>query len=379
MKTLAIFGAGRFGKAAWEYYHEQHQILFFLDNDADKWNMTFCGIRVCNPDILKSSEYKNIRIVIANKLHWKEIQKQLAERYQITWSLVFGINEDIQNYNDCEERCEGRTIIKFMGGLGNQLFQYAFYKYLENEGNNVRADLSAYFLQDKREFLLNHVFPDIDVILCNSMEKKELEDRGRVIKDSHTKEVISAGTCQGFFLEGYWMNYIYSQSVKKELLFHLKFMKKKDSGLNKMKQMILNSNSVSVHIRRGDYMELENSGIYGNICTYTYYKKAVKYLESLMKDIVFYIFSDDILWVEDKVRFSNVVCIKKEMFTDYEDWYDMYLMSLCKHNIIANSSFSWWAAWLNNNAEKIVLYPQVWTKRDEYDGNICPSDWIGIR
>ena len=92
-------------------------------------------------------------------------------------------------------------------------------------------------------------------------------------------------------------------------------------------------------------------------------------------DCCFCFFSDDIEWVKVNYAMSNDVCIEKDMFDSYEDWYDMYLMSICSHNIIANSTFSWWGAWLNQNEDKTVIAPQKWLNGCDYI-DIYPPEWI---
>lgn len=108
---------------------------------------------------------------------------------------------------------------------------------------------------------------------------------------------------------------------------------------------IQNSNSVGVHIRRGDYMTKQNLVIFGNICTQKYYHDAIRIITEKVNDAVFYVFSDDISWVQTHLDIPNAVYVNWN--TGESSIYDMYLMSSCKYNIIANSTFSYWAARLN--------------------------------
>ena len=133
----------------------------------------------------------------------------------------------------------------------------------------------------------------------------------------------------------------------------------------------------SIHIRRGDY--LEKSELYGGICTRKYYTDAIEYIKYRDKNAKFIVFSDE----TDRNKLSlllgkdNIIYFQQEDFTEYEDWYDMYLMSICKHNIIANSTFSWWGAWLNRNDNKIVVAPQKWINIYKYE-DIYPKEWVQI-
>ena len=98
-----------------------------------------------------------------------------------------------------------------------------------------------------------------------------------------------------------------------------------------------------------------------------------------MKDKVgnckFIFFSNDMEWVKRNYNIENAIYVNSTLFDNYQDWYDMYLMSMCKHNIIANSTFSWWGAWLNSNKEKIVIAPNKWVNLCDYK-DIYPDDWI---
>ena len=126
-----------------------------------------------------------------------------------------------------------------------------------------------------------------------------------------------------------------------------------------------------MHIRRGDYLELPQV----NICTRDYYMQAMQKMKALRKETKFIVFSDDKEWIENNFDMQDMVICTANLFDKYEDWYDMYLMSCCNGNIIANSSFSWWGAWLNQNKDKIVIAPSVWnTKRNTPD--VWCEDWI---
>ena len=111
------------------------------------------------------------------------------------------------------------------------------------------------------------------------------------------------------------------------------------------------------------------------IWTKEYYLNAIDYMRQKKPNAVFCFFSDDIEWVKHNIKEDYALYIEKNMFIQYYDWYDMYLMSICKHNIIPNSTFGWWGAWLNQNPEKIVIAPSKWRKRWEAI-DWCPLDWF---
>ena len=128
---------------------------------------------------------------------------------------------------------------------------------------------------------------------------------------------------------------------------------------------------------RGDYLEGSAKGAWGEVCTLYYYRRAMEYLKEKNRVSIVYFFSNDMQWVKENLMLKDAVYVEREMFDAYEDWYDMYLMSLCKDNIIANSSFSWWGAWLNQNPDKVVIAPKVWNNLCDYQ-DICPPDWVRI-
>ena len=127
---------------------------------------------------------------------------------------------------------------------------------------------------------------------------------------------------------------------------------------------------MSVHIRRGDYLE---NPMYGGICTEEYYKKAIDYIKQRVENAKFYLFSNDMPYVQDRFRGEEFVYVENN--SEDKGYIDLYLMSLCKHHIIANSSFSWWGAWLNAAKSKIVVAPSIWlTNAPARD--VVPDTWI---
>ncbi|MCI6689512.1 MAG: alpha-1,2-fucosyltransferase, partial [Clostridiaceae bacterium] len=138
-------------------------------------------------------------------------------------------------------------------------------------------------------------------------------------------------------------------------------------------EQISQNYSVSVHVRRGDYL---NYSYLQGICTPHYYEQAMQFFrEKYRGKVKFYIFSNDIEWAEN--NFSEADCVIVEGNSGKDSFRDMQLMSLCKHNIVANSSFSWWGAWLNQNKEKIVIAPNKWINQEvEEKIDVIPDDWV---
>jgi hypothetical protein len=183
------------------------------------------------------------------------------------------------------------------------------------------------------------------------------------------------------YFNGYWQNERYfkviEDIIRKELMFS-----QVPSGKNASEVNIINSthNTVSLHVRRGDYVSEVSANKTHGICGLEYYYKALDLLKYRLGDLNLYIFSDDINWAKGNIDFLG-----NKVFVDWNDdntnYEDLRLMSLCKHNIIANSSFSWWGAWLNLNPNKIVIAPKKWFAdpiKNEEARDIVPDSWIKL-
>lgn len=289
------------------------------------------------------------------------------------------------------------NVINFTGGLGNQMFYYALYRAFQekNGKKSVKANLSYYEKSDV-EFGLNKVFPITKHYLeLDNGEKEKAYYRIKKISDflhinwmiyskklffsekeilKYDKEVLNL---KNSILTGYWQSYKYFESIeniiKKEFVFVI------SDEINRVAKSLTQENHtlVSVHFRRGDYLQFDD--VYGGICDEIYYRKAINYFLERFEEPMFVLFSDDSEWVKEIIKKNNsnarFLCFEHSLFKEYHDWYDMYFMSVCNHNIIANSTFSWWGAFLNKNEDKIVYAPSRWI--NGYSGaDICPKEWI---
>lgn len=263
-----------------------------------------------------------------------------------------------------------RSIVVFQGGLGNQLFQYLYIRRLLEEGfsvtyiNNVGKshngfELIKYFEVDikKASFLYNLLFS----ILKNL---RLLNNRMFFSSESNLQY-------DKLFQIGYWQNRKYFPS-EFSINFKINISDEKNTNvLDKIKK----NNSVFLHVRRGDYLQPPHNKRFAGICTEAYYETAIKMIKTKFKDVVFFVFSNDMKWTKENIKISSCDCY-------YIDWnhgdnsiYDMYLMSLCKGGILANSTFSYWGAYLGDS--KYIVYPQKWFNDIEAP-NIFPDTWKGI-
>lgn len=393
-KKIVIWGTRVLGNLAYYYYKDKAEILCYVDNDKSKWGNLLNGIRICSPDELYGKE---IAVVLALRNGIDIIEKQLYEELGIESYILFQMEEKIYTKEvpyESEEISENTCVISFSGGLGNQMFQYALLKNLEVKRKNVLADLESYQRIGVMKFQLSEVFPNIKLEVCTQEQKKRILEKNLCGGKGGKKFIIykeitsllpekkkvadmSLMDVTGGFITGMHQSYKFSEHIREELLESFEFNKQHEDKLKRMAESIEKENAVSVHVRRGDYTSKNNEACYGNICTEEYYKNAIKYMKEKVKDCKFYFFSDNIEEIKKYSEMNNAVYIEKSMFDAYEDWYDMYLMSVCKHNIIANSTFSWWGAWLNQHDDRIVVAPHKWINTCDYQ-DIYPKEWIQI-
>ena len=288
---------------------------------------------------------------------------------------------------------------RLKGGLGNQMFQYAV--------------LRALSLKYKKKIYL-----DLESVKCTQLETDSFTPRGfslnifkikasplpnffryilklrtvlkRIIpvhfnlflnnyNDNSDFNVIKYPA----YLDGYFQSENYFKEFRQQMLddFSLKFPLGKDNEI--LLEDIIKHQSISLHFRRGDYVDKPQVALYHGVCSSEYYKIAMDYFRGEVTSSVFYIFTDDPIWVKN--NFINLYPFYKMILVNInqgvDSWKDMYLMSKCKHNIIANSSFSWWGAWLNQNPDKIVIAPKQWFA-DPYvnskSNNLIPASWVKI-
>jgi len=252
--------------------------------------------------------------------------------------------------------------IELTGGLGNQMFQYAYGRKKELSGDKI---LFLKKFTKERKYLLDSF---------------NIKTKSNMIK---MKENILSKIKNKFYIYlkldtiKYYQNEKYFKNIENIIREEFNLKNPLIDVSKKWEEDIKSSPiSVSIHIRRGDYVNNPKTNKYHGICGIEYYKKAINLLENKIgKNFEIFIFSDDIKWTKNNLSFNQQMnFVSSPEIPDYEE---MYLMSLCKHNIIANSTFSWWGAWLNKNPNKIVIGPEQWFNKKTIK-NIMPSKWIKI-
>ena len=193
---------------------------------------------------------------------------------------------------------------------------------------------------------------------------------------SFNKNMLSVGSHT--YLDGFWQTEKYFKNNQKIIRTDFTFTTNLDERNQNLAAKIILGESVSIHFRRGDYLSQLSASAIHQVCSLEFYKKAVELILQKVSNPHFFIFSDDIEWVK-----NNFIIASQHTFVDNNkdamSFCDLKLMSLCKHNIIANSSFSWWGAWLNCNSSKIVISPKDWFRDKSYETtDLIPESWIRI-
>lgn len=291
------------------------------------------------------------------------------------------------------------VVVALTDGLANRMFQYAFGVGLKYKGYDVLFDNCHYKpkLDQTWEFVnLMDPFPNIDLSYSNKWQfffTFPYRYRGskyviKLFKLLKLETVfiepslafipnIEASIKARTLLYGHWQTELYfakCANVIKEMFVFLPFTEEKNIYYsNKMSQ----EESVAIHIRKGkDYHQWKSTH---GICEKDYYLRAVDFIKERTKKPVFYIFTDNSQWVKDNLVEFEYVLVDWNPIKGKYNFRDMQLMSCAKHNIIANSTYSWWGAWLNNNPNKIVIAPKKWV--NDYDSslienNVVPNEWI---
>ena len=288
--------------------------------------------------------------------------------------------------------------IKLMGGLGNQMFQYAFaYALAQNRGEEFWLDISHYSHDTLRRYELD-VFNILERLLEKERAQKlvyapesflrkffrKLANAPRPYAPTYYKEphfhfdesVVTRQSKRYF--EGYWQSEKYFFRYRNDLLEHFSLRNPVHAETLSYARAIEKSTAVSLHVRRGDYVSDEKTKSFHGVCSLDYYEKAAEKILGLEPSAVFFVFSDDLAWAKKHLRFLPEKAFV-ELPAEVPAAEEMHLMALCRHNVIANSTFSWWGAWLNQNPKKVVIAPKNWFANETVKtSDIYPEGWIKL-
>lgn len=299
-------------------------------------------------------------------------------------------------------------IVNIIGGLGNQMFQYAFAVALkkQNPEESVKIDTQLFRFPLIRKFKGNNfyhngfeiqkIFPNAQIAIatfCDLVKnsyyipnyilyksvRRLLHYRKSEFLQTYKEAYIydpTALTNSASYYEGYWMSPSYFESCRRDILDAFTFRDFDTDENAKWQSLLMLDNSVTIHVRRGDYVGAES---FKDICTLTYYRNAIREVKRYIASPAFYVFSNDQEWcmnnLGDAFGDSNVSFVSNNKGN--QSYRDMQLMSLARCNILANSSFSWWGAYLNQREDHIVFCPEKWVNNLKCD-DILLKEWIII-
>ncbi len=288
-------------------------------------------------------------------------------------------------------------IVNLEGGIGNQLFQYAVGRHLSILNNtSLGFDITSFESDQLRSYLLSKF--NIEGILLRRDEVDHLRMRPpsfpeRVFRrffrlpprstSTHIKEknrdfdpnILKLG--DGVYLEGYWQSASYFSDVAGQIRDDLELRNILSEDAERIAGRIKSTVSVSLHIRRGDYVSDAVVNKKHGTCSLDYYHRCVKRMGNWVTSPSYFVFSDDPDWVRSNFKLDYPMEIVDCNGLDNPE-FDLKLMSLCKNNIIANSSFSWWGAWLNSNPDKLVMAPSRWLRIRRSTKDLFPEGWVII-
>lgn len=287
------------------------------------------------------------------------------------------------------------VVVKLMGGLGNQMFQYAAGRALAlYHGTQLKVDTTFLERDSKGAYTQRKYELDIFNAPIVSLATADLErflSRGdglarrlankimpglikNVEFDEHgpTYRADFWQTPRHVYLNGYWQSEDYFKGYRDVILRDFQIKEAYLNGVGEVLAQIESSNSLAVHVRRGDYVSSAICNAVHGVCSIDYYELAVAHIAKKQANLSLFVFSDDLPWCKAHLNFAFPVCYV-ETGSAFKD---LFLMQQCKHQVIANSSFSWWAAWLNRNPSKSVIAPKVWFQDPEMQSNdIVPGGW----
>lgn len=279
-------------------------------------------------------------------------------------------------------------IIQVMGGLGNQLQQYALYTKMKSLGKEVKLDLSWYSDEKGQEKVLARrrleldSFPHAAYEACTREEKERLTGTAtlfgkvrkkllpgsvRIFEESgiYHPEIFALEDC---YLSGFWACEKYYADQLPALRKSLEFPLEKSEKNRVCAAQMEKETSVSLHLRRGDYMDAANAAMFGGICTERYYEAAINEIRRQCENPVFYLFSDDTAYAKEHYQGAEFRIVDWNQGAD--SYWDIWLMSRCRHHICANSTFSFWGARLDGKPGKIQIRPAKHKNSQE----IVPAD-----
>jgi hypothetical protein len=290
-------------------------------------------------------------------------------------------------------------IAQLMGGLGNQMFQYAAARALAyGRGADFALDVSGYAAQTLRTYKLGHLNVREQLATADQVAEvtrtsasglpQTLFLLSQRLRPYYKRSVVKeyehnylhfdphwSKLPPDVYLIGYWQNERYFSNIADILRSEFTPRTVLSGQSENVLRDIQSTVSIGVHVRRGDYVSDNRTHDLHGTCSVEYYEKCATRLLDIIPDAVFYVFSDDAAWAAEHLRLRSATVVVDHNGSD-RDYEDLYLLSRCQHFIVSNSTFAWWGVWLSPNPGKKVFAPQRWFAIDKYDtSDFIPADW----
>lgn len=284
-----------------------------------------------------------------------------------------------------------------MGGLGNQMFQYAMGRALSLK-NKTTLKLDLKYLLDrkpKKNFVFRNY--DLSIFRCNPKIATEEEVKNilgiGILRNKFINKLLPLfyrryytensfeydkniyRLSNNTYIEGYWQSYKYFEDISEIIRADFENISEFNIHQNEISNKIKSCNSVCINVRRADFL---NNSFHG-VCNIDYYQKGLKYISEKVDNLNIFVFSDDILWCKSNLNFRYPTTFLDHEFAGEKFGAYLKLMTECNHFVIPNSTFGWWAAWLNDSEDKIVVAPKNWFENNEINTkDLIPKSWIRI-
>lgn len=291
------------------------------------------------------------------------------------------------------------VVVRLIGGLGNQMFQYATGRAVAlRTGAQLMLDITGYASYPLRRFELGELGIQAEIAgdarlrhfgigatppsrLGRGLQRLRLKASPLVLREaSFSYDARIEQVKPPVYLDGYWQSERYFTDIAVRL--REEFQPSASAGARNADMLgriaHAGAGAVSLHIRRGDYVSDARTAQYHGVCSLDYYRAAVRHVAERVDKPVFFVFSDDHAWVQEHFEVGHPLVLVQCNDADH-GWWDMALMRNCRHHIIANSSFSWWGAWLNPHPDKVVVAPQRWFTGGDHDTrDLIPRGWVRL-
>ena len=288
-------------------------------------------------------------------------------------------------------------IVELNGGLGNQLFQYAIGRQLSLYKNvPLGLDITAFDTDPNRTYRLDNFKIRATIATDSEIHRTKYHKLLPPTLSSHLDRVLPiplrslwrekktstydpdvTRLSSHVYLSGYWQTPLYHQPNEQKIREEVQVCHSPNAQNQKMLDQISAHESVSLHIRRGDYVSNPLASAFLGALDLSYYRRAIQFMKERLSHLHFFVFSDDVEWVQEKLIIDTPATYVAHNGRE-QDYEDLRLMSHCKHHIIANSSFSWWGAWLASHPNQQVVAPQKWYRQGRDTSQLIPPTWTRI-